>query len=192
MLLPLSQYRGGSEWGGESGGGGGGRSAREKRRRRGSATTAGLGLAASSFARAATLHVLNAAALVSRAAAETIDTAERTLVGEGSGGRRAATMSAALVAGTTRPAGFTDALSTARDVIGRQLHHTVYTVVAIPVREIRRGSGTGAIASVIRAVPVAVLHPLLGATDAMSALLIGARNSLDPAALADTQQKFKP
>ena len=197
VLLPLAQYRGGGAGGRESGGGGGGGEgggggARGEQHRRGGAATAGLGRAATSFARAATLHVLNAAALVSRAAAETIDTAERTLVGEGSCGRRAATMSDALVAGTTRPAGFAAALSTACDVLGRQLHHTVYTVVAIPVREIRRGSGTGAVASVIRAVPVAVLHPLLGASDAMSALLLGARNSLDPAALADAQQKFKP
>ena len=175
VLLPLAEYRRGDERGGGGGYGGGGRAG----------ATAQLSRAASSFARAATLHVLNAAALVSTTAAATLDTAERTLVGSVNGVGGEARGSA------VRPEGMSDGIATARDVLSRQLHHTVCTVVAVPVREIRRGSAPGAVSSVIRAVPVAVLHPLIGATDAMSALLLGARNSLDPAALEDAKFKFK-
>jgi hypothetical protein len=123
VLLPLAEYRRGDERGGGGGYGGGGRAG----------ATAQLSRAASSFARAATLHVLNAAALVSTTAAATLDTAERTLVGSVNGVGGEARGSA------VRPEGMSDGIATARDVLSRQLHHTVCTVVAVPVREIRRG-----------------------------------------------------
>ena len=47
----------------------------------------------------------------------------------------------------------------------------------------------GAAKSVIRAVPVAVLRPAVGAADAVSRALLGARNELDPGRKMDAERK---
>jgi len=45
--------------------------------------------------------------------------------------------------------------------------------------------------SVIRAVPVAVLHPMIGVTEAVAKTLLGLRNSLDPVRKVEMSQKYK-
>lgn len=46
--------------------------------------------------------------------------------------------------------------------------------------------------AVIRAVPVAILQPMIGTTEAVSKSLLGARNSLDTTAKQDDIRKYKP
>lgn len=47
--------------------------------------------------------------------------------------------------------------------------------------EVYEKTGTqGTVRAVIRAVPVAVLKPMIGATEAVSQTLLGLRNSIDP------------
>ena len=49
----------------------------------------------------------------------------------------------------------------------------------------------GAIRSVIRAVPIAVLKPMIGATEAVSKTLLGLHNTLEPNVRHDNQAKYK-
>ena len=46
--------------------------------------------------------------------------------------------------------------------------------------------------AVIRAVPVALLQPLIGTSEAVSKTLLGVRNELDPETRHDVDKKFKP
>lgn len=45
--------------------------------------------------------------------------------------------------------------------------------------------------AVVRAVPIAVLKPMIGASEAVSKALFGLRNSLDPDAQAEAADKYK-
>jgi len=56
-------------------------------------------------------------------------------------------------------------------------HHTIVT---IPRREYLRNGTTGAIKCIVKNVPVAVLAPLSGATEALSYTVLGVRNQIRP------------
>lgn len=44
---------------------------------------------------------------------------------------------------------------------------------------------------VIRAVPIAFLKPMIGASEAVSKTLLGLRNSMDPANRMENEEKYK-
>ncbi len=71
-------------------------------------------------------------------------------------------------------AGLSDALSALR----KGVSDAAATVITVPVQEYRRNGTTGAIKAVIRAIPVAILHPLIGTTEAVSKSLMGASRLL--------------
>ena len=49
----------------------------------------------------------------------------------------------------------------------------------------------GPVRAVIRAVPIAVLKPMIGASEAVSKTLLGLHNTLDPGSRHDTETKYK-
>lgn len=49
----------------------------------------------------------------------------------------------------------------------------------------------GAVRAVIRAVPIAVLKPMIGATEAVGQTLMGIHNSLDPKVRTENEAKYK-
>ncbi|KAJ2447841.1 autophagy- protein 2 [Coemansia sp. RSA 2440] len=79
----------------------------------------------------------------------------------------------------------------------------VQTILAIPVvvQEDERGeivdgangrsSAHGTVRAVVRAVPVAVLKPMIGATEAVSKTLLGLRNTMEPARRGQLEDKYK-
>ncbi|KAI9188803.1 autophagy- protein 2 [Blastocladiella emersonii ATCC 22665] len=64
-------------------------------------------------------------------------------------------------------------------------------VIAIPVETMERDGATGAVRAVLRAVPIAVLRPMIGATDAVGKTLMGIRNDLDPGKQQELMDKYK-
>lgn len=52
-------------------------------------------------------------------------------------------------------------------------------------------SGQGPLKAVVRAVPIAVLKPMIGASEAVSKTLLGMRNSLDPEGKRELGDKYK-
>jgi autophagy-related protein 2 len=50
-----------------------------------------------------------------------------------------------------------------------------------------KGSGR----AVVKAVPIAILHPMVGATGAISKTLLGLRHTLDPFASNNDEDKYK-
>ncbi|KAJ1877861.1 autophagy- protein 2 [Coemansia sp. S17] len=49
----------------------------------------------------------------------------------------------------------------------------------------------GSVRAVVRAVPVAVLKPMIGATEAVSKTLLGLRNTMEPARRGQLEDKYK-
>ncbi|RLN71724.1 hypothetical protein BBJ28_00022203, partial [Nothophytophthora sp. Chile5] len=79
----------------------------------------------------------------------------------------------------------------AYDSLARELHVAAKTIVAVPLVEYKKTGSQGYVRSVIRAVPVAVLRPMIGASEAMAKALIGVRNAVDPELKEDIENKFK-
>ncbi|WAR64129.1 hypothetical protein PtB15_16B289 [Puccinia triticina] len=57
---------------------------------------------------------------------------------------------------------------------------TAQTILAVPLEVFNEGSGH----AVVKAIPIAILHPIVGASGAISKTLLGLHNSLDPNASA--------
>lgn len=64
---------------------------------------------------------------------------------------------------------------------------TAQTILAIPLEVFNEGSGR----AVVKAVPIAILHPMVGATGAISKTLLGLRHTLDPFASNNDEDKYK-
>lgn len=92
----------------------------------------------------------------------------------------------------SQPANAKEGLSAALGSISRGVRHAANTIVAIPMREYQRSGPQGAVRAVIRAVPIALLHPLIGTSEAVSKTLLGVRNEMDPETRRDVDRRFKP
>jgi autophagy-related protein 2 len=78
------------------------------------------------------------------------------------------------------PKGIGDARRHACESLARGIQTANYKIVVVPYREFSRNGVTGAITSVIKGIPVLLVAPLTGATEAASYTLLGARNALRP------------
>lgn len=73
----------------------------------------------------------------------------------------------------SQPAGVLDGLSQAYDSLTRGMREAVHTIVAVPKSEYKRHGAHGAIKAAVRGVPVAVLRPIIGTTEAVARTLLG-------------------
>ncbi|CAH0519484.1 unnamed protein product [Peronospora belbahrii] len=92
---------------------------------------------------------------------------------------------------TQQPATAVEGFVQAYDSFARELHVAAKTIVAVPLVEYKKTGSQGYVRSVIRAVPVAVLRPMIGASEAVAKALIGVRNGVDPELKEDIENKFK-
>jgi len=78
------------------------------------------------------------------------------------------------------PKGIGDARLHAARSLARGVSAANHKVVIVPYREYLRNGVPGAVTSVIKGIPVLLVAPLTGATEAASYTLLGARNALRP------------
>ena len=95
------------------------------------------------------------------------------------------------IAYRNQPRSAAEGVQFAAQSLSRGVKTASHTIVAIPLMNYQRDGASGLLRSVIRAVPVAVLAPVAGATEAFGNILTGMRNQLDPDAFADLQGKYK-
>eukprot|EP00121_Abeoforma_whisleri_P011157 Awhi_evm1s10295 len=76
--------------------------------------------------------------------------------------------------------------------MSREVNTAVNTIVLVPFEEYKKTGAQGYVRSVIKAVPVVVLRPMIGASEAVGKILEGAKNSMDPDAKLELQDKYKP
>ena len=106
-----------------------------------------------------------------------------------------------------QPTGAREGVEAAYKSLSRNVNTAAQTILAVPMEVYERSgdnvSGVkqallcinadmqGPLRAVVRAVPVAVLRPMIGASEAVSKTLLGMRNSLDPAGRAELGDKYK-
>lgn len=90
-----------------------------------------------------------------------------------------------------QPANVSQGFSQAYDSLSKGVQSAAHTIVAVPIVEYRRTGTGGYVKSVIRAVPIAVIRPMIGASEALSTAITGLRNVLDPEAKEDMMNKYK-
>lgn len=115
-----------------------------------------------------------------------------------------------------QPADVKEGVSTAYKSLSKNFNSAAETILAVPM-EVYEKSGTdvspppssfvsspshaltsatvsspqGPVRAVVRAIPIAVLKPMIGASEAVSKTLFGLRNTIDPSARRDLEDKYK-
>ena len=90
-----------------------------------------------------------------------------------------------------QPEGVRAGVQSAYRSLSRNLHSAAQTILAVPMEMYERSGSEGAVRPVIRAVPIAVLKPMIGASEAVSKTLLGLHNTLDPDVRMDNEAKYK-
>ncbi|KAG0274686.1 autophagy- protein 2 [Linnemannia exigua] len=90
-----------------------------------------------------------------------------------------------------QPADINEGMELAYKSLSKNIGTAAHTIFAVPMEVYERTGAQGSVRAVIRAVPVAVLKPMIGATEAFSKVLIGIRNSIDPVQRLQNEDKYK-
>ncbi|KAJ1926358.1 autophagy- protein 2, partial [Linderina macrospora] len=96
-----------------------------------------------------------------------------------------------------QPENISDGVKQAYASLRSNVGDAVQTILAIPVvvqedeEDESRSAVHGSVRAVVRAVPVAVLKPMIGATEAVSKTLLGLRNTMEPARRGQLEDKYK-
>jgi len=90
-----------------------------------------------------------------------------------------------------QPTDLREGVQSAYKSLQRNLSSAAQTILAVPMEVYERAGNEGPIRSVIRAVPIAVLKPMIGASEAVSKTLLGLHNTLDPNVRHENEAKYK-
>ncbi|CAE6431927.1 unnamed protein product [Rhizoctonia solani] len=90
-----------------------------------------------------------------------------------------------------QPRDVSEGVRSGAQALRRNATAAAQTILAIPMEVYEQTESEGPMRAVVRAVPIAVLRPMIGATEAVGQTLLGLRNSLDPHAAIDEGAKWK-
>ncbi|KAF8077884.1 hypothetical protein FPV67DRAFT_1463315 [Lyophyllum atratum] len=90
-----------------------------------------------------------------------------------------------------QPVDIKEGVQSAYKSLRRNFNSAAQTILAVPMEVYERSGNEGPVRSVIRAVPIAVLKPMIGASEAVSKTLLGLHNTLDPDIRHDNEAKYK-
>ncbi|CAG8513464.1 3493_t:CDS:10, partial [Scutellospora calospora] len=79
-----------------------------------------------------------------------------------------------------QPADINEGIEAAYKSLKQNIGTAAHTIFAVPMEVYEKTGTQGTVKAVIRAVPVAVLKPMIGASEAVSKGLLGLRNTIDP------------
>lgn len=89
------------------------------------------------------------------------------------------------------PASAHDGFRQAYESLSRGLQSAASQMIVVPRAEYQKYGSKGAVTSAIKAVPGAVLSPVIGGMEAVSKVLNGITNSIDPRRRKESSDKFK-
>ncbi|KAI8824336.1 uncharacterized protein EV422DRAFT_519800 [Fimicolochytrium jonesii] len=159
----------------------------------------GLQKGAKSFAKAATTETIKMGTKLAVGTQVLLEQADEILGGEGGGSNGDNTEYGFGPSGSAdqiskyseQPLDMREGVELGWKGLSRNVATAARTVLAVPT-EVYENTGTqGTVRAVIRAVPVAVLRPMIGATEAVSKTLMGLQNSMDPSRKASMEDKYK-
>lgn len=108
-----------------------------------------------------------------------------------------------------QPLDMKEGMQTAYRSLRKNFNSAAQTILAVPMEVYERSGNEvclqclflehrliiifvqGAVRSVIRAVPIAVLKPMIGASEAVSKTLLGLHNTIDPSVRRENEDKYK-
>ncbi|KAI6036274.1 hypothetical protein BKA83DRAFT_4160612 [Pisolithus microcarpus] len=90
-----------------------------------------------------------------------------------------------------QPSGVAEGVQSAYHSLRKGVHSAAQTILAVPMEVYERSGNEGAMRAVVRAVPIAILKPMIGATEAVSKTLMGLHNTLDPDVRHENEAKYK-
>ncbi|KAF5380922.1 hypothetical protein D9615_004012 [Tricholomella constricta] len=90
-----------------------------------------------------------------------------------------------------QPVDIKEGVQSAYKSLRKNFNSAAQTILAVPMEVYERSGNEGPVRSVIRAVPIAVLKPMIGASEAVSKTLLGLHNSLDPDIRHENEAKYK-
>lgn len=90
-----------------------------------------------------------------------------------------------------QPSGVAEGVQSAYRSLRKGVHSAAQTILAVPMEVYERSGNEGAMRAVVRAVPIAILKPMIGATEAVSKTLMGLHNTLDPDVRHENEAKYK-
>ncbi|TFY72678.1 hypothetical protein EVG20_g338 [Dentipellis fragilis] len=90
-----------------------------------------------------------------------------------------------------QPGDVKEGIQSAYTSLKRNLNSAAQTILAVPMEVYERSGNEGPVRAVIRAVPIAVLKPMIGASEAVSKALMGIHNSMDPDVRRENEEKYK-
>lgn len=90
-----------------------------------------------------------------------------------------------------QPGDLKEGMQSAYESLQRHFSSAAQTILAVPMEVYERSGNEGPVRSVIRAVPIAVLKPMIGASEAVSKTLLGLHNALDPNVRHENDAKYK-
>ncbi|BGP20876.1 autophagy-related protein 2 [Rhodosporidiobolus nylandii] len=170
----------------------------------------GLQKGAQAFAKQTTLEAINVGARLANGTQVILEQAEHVLGGnfDATVAAEAVPSSPDMLAGEDGPArseerearsryaeqpkGLKQGVESAYKGFGENVKEAAQTILAVPLEVYERSGSEGPVRSVVRAVPIAVLKPMIGASGAFSKALLGLRNTLDPEAQrGEVEDKYK-
>ncbi|KAL5529268.1 hypothetical protein ACEPAG_5253 [Sanghuangporus baumii] len=90
-----------------------------------------------------------------------------------------------------QPTNVREGVQSAYRSLSENVKYAGQTILAVPMEVYERSGTEGPARAVIRAVPIAVLKPMIGASEAVSKTLLGLHNTLDPQAQVESETKYK-
>ncbi|EGC30930.1 hypothetical protein DICPUDRAFT_89864 [Dictyostelium purpureum] len=79
----------------------------------------------------------------------------------------------------------------AYESVSRELKSAAHTIIAIPMKEYHKKGTKGYVKSIVQAVPIAIIRPMIGITEGVSKTLLGVRNQIDPLKKMEMDNKYK-
>ncbi|CAL1704672.1 unnamed protein product [Somion occarium] len=90
-----------------------------------------------------------------------------------------------------QPTNVKEGVQSAVRSLRRNFNSAAQTILAVPMEVYERSGSEGTVRAVVRAVPIAVLKPMIGASEAISKTLLGLHNTLDPGVRLENEAKYK-
>eukprot|EP01122_Echinamoeba_exundans_P012134 TRINITY_DN5016_c0_g2_i1.p1 TRINITY_DN5016_c0_g2~~TRINITY_DN5016_c0_g2_i1.p1 ORF type:complete len:1860 (+),score=335.38 TRINITY_DN5016_c0_g2_i1:19-5598(+) len=90
-----------------------------------------------------------------------------------------------------QPANISEGLRQGYESVSRELREARDAIVVVPLAEYNRQGAQGLFKHVVRAVPIAVLKPVIGASKGVSRVLLGARNQMDQTEKMLSDDKYR-
>jgi autophagy-related protein 2 len=89
------------------------------------------------------------------------------------------------------PTGMPDGVNVAAQAVASRAKSVHHTIIAVPLATWQREGTTGALKSVIRAIPVAVIQPVLGLGEAIEAISSGIQFHIEPEEYKEETRRWK-